>query len=290
MEKIFHPGEQAIHTLLGVSEEAHQLEGMIKDRIAPAAMRMLPAFGFVLATSIDSAGNVWTSFLTGSDGFLSVVSDKVISLSTTSDKKFLNNVQDNNEVGLLFINFEARVRLRINGTVVVENDRLVLTVKQSYFNCPKYIQARKFELAHQNHTGRESGETGLNDSHSRIIQAADTFFISTYVVGQGADCSHRGGSPGFVEVVDHQTIQWLDYPGNNLYNTIGNLHANPNCGLLFMDFTNNRMLQLTGTARFVVKDEESRFVVFTLKWINDIAEATPFKWEFLGYSQFNLAC
>lgn len=287
METVFHPGEQAIHTLLGVSEEAHQLEGMIKDRVAPAAMRMLPAFGFAVATSIDNAGNVWTSFLMGSDGFLSVVSDKIISLSTISDKKFLNNVQDNNEVGLLFINFEARVRLRINGTAVIENDRLVLTVRQSYFNCPKYIQARKFELAHQNHVGIESGETSLDDSHIEIIRESDTFFISTYVAGQGADCSHRGGSPGFVEVVDHQTIQWLDYPGNNLYNTIGNLHVNPNCGLLFMDFTNNRILQLTGTAQFVVKDQESRFVVFTLKWINDIADATPFKWEFLNYSQFN---
>jgi predicted pyridoxine 5'-phosphate oxidase superfamily flavin-nucleotide-binding protein len=289
MEKVFHPGEQAIHTLLDVSAEAHHLEGMIRERLAPAAMRMLPAFGFVLATSIDSSGNVWTSFLTGPTGFRSVVSDRVILLSTISDNRFLNNIRDNNEVGLLFISFEARVRLRVNGVVVVENDRLVLTVKQSYFNCPKYIQTRKFEFSHQNYAGRASEGASLSDPHIKIIQEADTFFISTYVVAQGADCSHRGGSPGFVEILDHQTIQWKDYPGNNLYNTIGNLYLNPNCGLLFIDFPNNRILQLTGTARFVVTDQDSRSVVFTLKRINDISDATPFNWKFISYSPFNMA-
>ena len=287
MDKAFHSGEQAVHTLLGVSDEAHQLEGMIRDGLAPAAMRMLPAFGFILATSMDSSGNVWTSFLTGPNGFVSVISDKIISLSTISDKKFSDNVKDNNEVGLLFINFEARVRVRVNGTVVTEGNGLLLTIRQSYFNCPKYIQARKFEFTHQNHADREHGEASLDDSHIKIIREADTFFISTYAAEQGADCSHRGGSPGFMEVLDHQTIQWLDYPGNNLYNTIGNLHVNPNCGLLVIDFANNRILQMTGTARFVVKDQDSRFVVFTLRSINDISDATPFRWKFLSYSQFN---
>lgn len=288
METVFHPGEKAIHDLLGISDEAHQLEGMIKGRLAPAAMRMLPAFGFALATSIDSSGNVWTSFLTGPAGFLSVVSDEIISLSTISDTKFLNNIKGNREVGLLFINFEARVRVRVNGTGVIDDDGgLVLTVRQSYFNCPKYIQARKFEFTHQNHTDGEHGEASLDDSHIRIIREADTFFISTYAAEQGADCSHRGGSPGFMEVLDHQTIQWRDYPGNNLYNTIGNLHVNPHCGLLVIDFATNRILQMTGTARFVVKDQDSRFVVFTLRSMNDISDATPFSWKFLSYSQFN---
>jgi len=288
MNKIFHPGEETIQTLLGVSGEAHQLEGMIRDRLAPAAVRFLPSFSFVIATSIDTDGNVWASFLTGPQGFISVVSDQIISLSSISDEEFSKNIKNNEETGLLFINFEARVRLRVNGTAVIENDRLLFTIKQAYFNCPKYIQARKPEWTHQHLGIRESGDRSLNDSQMAVIQKADTFFISTYVPEQGADCSHRGGNPGFVEVLDHETIRWLDYPGNNLYNTIGNLQLNPGCGLLFIDFTSNRILQLTGMGQFVVDDQDNRFVVFTIKSINDIADATPFKWIFLDYSPYNV--
>jgi uncharacterized protein len=288
MDKVFHAGEEEIHALLGVSEEARQLEGMIKDRLAPAAMRLLPSFSFVLAASIENSGNVWTSFLTGPKDFISVVSDKIIALSTISDERFLDNIKANREIGLLFINFEARIRLRVNGTLSIEDGRMLLTIKQSYFNCPKYIQARKFERLPQVHQRKEANRTRLEDSYIKIIQNADTFFISTYVAEQGADCSHRGGSPGFVEVLDDRTLRWLDYPGNNLYNTIGNLHVNPKCGLLFIDFPNNRIIQLTGTAQFIANDDDSRFVVFSSELVDDTFDATPFKWTFLGYSQFNL--
>ncbi len=288
MSKIFHPGEENIQALLGVSEDALQLEGMIRNRLAPAAIRFLPAFSFVIATSVDSAGKVWSSFLTGPKGFISVVSDQVISLASVSDRKFLDNIESNEEIGLLFINFEVRLRLRVNGTVMTENDRVLLLIKQTYFNCPKYIQARKAEWTDQNRNTRQSYAESLSDSQIEIIQKADTFFISTYAAEQGADCSHRGGNPGFIEVLDHNTIRWRDYPGNNLYNTIGNLQVNPNCGLLFIDFTNNRILQLVGTGQFVANDQNNRFVVFTLKSINDISDATPFEWAFLEYSPYNV--
>ncbi len=289
MSKIFHPGEETIQASLGVSGEALQLEGIIRNRLAPAVIRFLPAFSFVIATSVDSAGKVWTSFLTGPKGFISVISDQIISLSSVSDRKFLDNIESNEEIGLLFINFEVRLRLRVNGIVITENDRVLLLIKQAYFNCPKYIQARKAEWTDQNRSTRQSYAESLSDSQIEIIQKADTFFISTHAAEQGADCSHRGGNPGFIEVLDHNTIRWRDYPGNNLYNTIGNLQVNPNCGLLFIDFENNRILQLVGTGQFVANGRNNRSVVFTLKSINDISDATPFEWVFLEYSPYNVS-
>ncbi len=38
---------------------------------------------------------------------------------------------------------------------------------------------------------------------------------------------HRGGPPGFLRVVDEHTIAFVDYAGNRLYITSGNLLDNP---------------------------------------------------------------
>lgn len=286
MSGVFHSGELQVQHLFGVSEDANALEGMIRDKLPPAAIRFLPAFDFVLATSIDDLGRVWTSFLSGPKGFVSVPSASSLLLSTRDEKTFLTNIDKNDQVGLLFINFEARVRLRINGEIKKTSAGLLVEIAQSYFNCPKYIQARTPVGSHDNEAHSVYGISSLNDEHRDIINKADTFFISTYAPGQGADSSHRGGHPGFVEIVNDQQIRWPDYPGNNLYNTLGNLQVDAHCGILFIDFDNNRILQMTGMAKLLTHNDQHA-VEFTLTAMNDISDATPFQWKFLNYSPYN---
>jgi hypothetical protein len=43
----------------------------------------------------------------------------------------------------------------------------------------------------------------------------------------GADASHRGGRPGSVRVLDEGRLAFADYPGNNMFNTLGNLIEYP---------------------------------------------------------------
>jgi hypothetical protein len=64
---------------------------------------------------------------------------------------------------------------------------------------------------------------------------------------RGSDSSHRGGAPGFVRV-DGDRLWWRDYPGNNLFNSFGNLAVDPEAALLFLDFSTGRTLHLSGTA------------------------------------------
>ncbi|GAB4816610.1 hypothetical protein N2152v2_003656 [Parachlorella kessleri] len=73
----------------------------------------------------------------------------------------------------------------------------------------------------------------------------------------GADLSHRGGLPGFVQVLEGGSVlKWGDYEGNFMFNTLGNLLVNPSCSLLFLDFTNGDMLQVTGDAEVLHKDKQ----------------------------------
>ena len=62
-------------------------------------------------------------------------------------------------------------------------------------------------------------------------------------------CSYKGGDPGFVRVLDEQTIAFPNYDGNGMYLSMGNLLENPQVGLLFIDFTAVRpsRLRLNGS-------------------------------------------
>jgi hypothetical protein len=66
------------------------------------------------------------------------------------------------------------------------------------------------------------------------------------------DVSHRGGKPGFVRVdIDggRGVLTIPDFRGNFMFNTLGNLAADPRAGLLLVGFEHGGTLQLSGRAR-----------------------------------------
>jgi len=89
------------------------------------------------------------------------------------------------------------------------------------------------------------------------VQSADTFFLGTTHPEYGNDASHRGGPAGFVPA-DTRTVRWSDFPGNNMFNSLGNLAVDPATALLFIDFATGRAIQLSGTAAVQwLEDERS---------------------------------
>src|ERR1041384_5691157 len=78
------------------------------------------------------------------------------------------------------------------------------------------------------------------------ISRADTFFIGSRHAEGGVDASHRGGQPGFVQCIDERTLEFPDYAGNRMFQTLGNLVLDPTAGLLFVDFERGHTLQIAG--------------------------------------------
>ena len=100
-----------------------------------------------------------------------------------------------------------------------------------------------------------------------FIQARDMFFLATADQDGRPTCSYKGGDPGFVRVVDDRTLAFPNYDGNGMYLSMGNISANPEVGLLFIDFVKGNRLRVQGRAAVHLDDpllsdyEGAQFVV-----------------------------
>ncbi len=82
-----------------------------------------------------------------------------------------------------------------------------------------------------------------------FISRCRMLFLASADAQGHPDCSYKGGVPGFVHVPDERTLEVPDYDGNGMYRSLGNIRANPNVGLLFIDFETPKRLRVNGTAR-----------------------------------------
>jgi len=88
----------------------------------------------------------------------------------------------------------------------------------------------------------------ISDRDRAFIEARDMFFLATVDAQGHANCSYKGGQPGFVRVLDEHTIAFPNYDGNGMYMSMGNLRQTAEVGLLFIDFEGQTRARLNGTA------------------------------------------
>lgn len=90
------------------------------------------------------------------------------------------------------------------------------------------------------------------DAHARAFIALSPFMVMATSTKDGADCSPRGDAPGFVQVADERTLLVPDRLGNNRLDSLQNIAANPEVGLLFMVPGVAETLRVNGRAEIVV--------------------------------------
>ena len=90
------------------------------------------------------------------------------------------------------------------------------------------------------------------DHHCRAIIAKSPFILLGTSDSSGrCDVSPKGDYPGFVRVLDDETIAIPDLPGNNRLDTLTNMIINPQVGLMFMIPGMNETLRINGKVRLV---------------------------------------
>jgi predicted pyridoxine 5'-phosphate oxidase superfamily flavin-nucleotide-binding protein len=322
MAGIFHEGERAVQARAGVGHMARRVANGIHHALPPAAAEFLLTQPFAVLGARDGAGRVWASPVWGPPGFLRAADEATLIIAAhpaPGDPLAEQLIGAGGPVGLLVIEPESRRRMRVNGVAraLPHGDGLQICTEQVYANCPKYIQKRERadgppppSVAQPRPVGpsapREEGSrrgesvrtvgNRLDAAQKAWVGVADTFFIATAHPNAGADASHRGGNPGFVAISDDgKTLLWPDYSGNAMFNTLGNLQADPSAGLLFLDWERGGILQITGEAEIVWDGPRverfpgaERAVSFR---VTEVAEAPvgtlPLRYRLVEYSRFN---
>ncbi|MDD7912128.1 pyridoxamine 5'-phosphate oxidase family protein [Pseudovibrio exalbescens] len=300
----FHEGEIAVQEKLGV----RRVEDMARKFVRPFMPDQHRLFfenqPFVVMAARDETGRPWVSLLSGNGRFASSASSTRLILkgALPRDDALAKAAFENTDVGLLGIELATRRRNRVNGKLTqTENGTLQFDVRQSFGNCPQFITERTLFHAPESRPGKVRRSRNLSERQQAWIAGTDTFFIGSGHVGEethpsaGLDASHRGGAPGFVEVLNHRQFRFPDYAGNNHFNTIGNLVLDPRAGVTLVDFATGSLLQLTGTMEIDWTPNATqqqagarRMLVFTVDEAVELPQALPLRWRVAQENRLDL--
>ncbi|SFA79666.1 hypothetical protein SAMN03159496_00411 [Rhizobium sp. NFR07] len=263
----WHEGELEMQRHAGVAEHMDVLgRKFVRRFLLDQHREFYPLLPFIAVGAVDGEGVPWATIRSGNPGFLHSPDPLTLDIDAISDPgdPAEAGMKDGDPVGLLGIDLITRRRNRMNGTVSRSgSERFSVAVDHSYGNCPRYIQNRHFAFVRDPMVSAPSAalvSDRLDDDARRIIAAADTFFVASYVdrddEGRQVDVSHRGGRPGFVRVDADGGLTVPEFNGNLFFNTLGNFLVNPRAGLLFVDHETGDMLQLAGRVEVILESPE----------------------------------
>lgn len=88
----------------------------------------------------------------------------------------------------------------------------------------------------------------ISAEHKAFIESRDMFFLTSVDHRGYPTCSYKGGSPGFLKVLDGKTLAFPGYDGNGMFLSLGNIQANNKIGMLLIDFETPHRVRIHGTA------------------------------------------
>ena len=102
---------------------------------------------------------------------------------------------------------------------------------------------------------RAGDDQRLTWREADFVAQRDSFYMATVSETGWPYVQHRGGPPGFISVLDKETIGFADFRGNRQYISVGNLQKDDRVSLFFMDYPNKARLKLFGRAQFIGPDD-----------------------------------
>ncbi|CAM3957019.1 Flavohemoprotein [Pseudomonas reidholzensis] len=297
----WHAGEKRLQEKAGVAQRMDEFgQKVIRDYMPDQHRTFYHQLPFLVAGSVDANGRPWATLIEGEPGFVGSPDPRhlVIAARAPDADPASAGLAAGNAIGLLGIELHTRRRNRINGVIETASaGQLQVAVEHAFGNCPQYIQLRDYRRVDEPAQPREDS-TMLDARAMAMIEAADTFFVASYVDhadGQrSVDVSHRGGRAGFVKVEGNR-LSIPDYAGNLHFNTLGNLLLNPVAGLLFVDFASGDVLQLSGRTELLLDSPAiAAFEGAERMWTLEVEQVVwrpagvSLRWAFEGYAPTSL--
>lgn len=128
-------------------------------------------------------------------------------------------------------------------------------------------------------TQRRGFRTEITSDLAAFIEQSESFFIATATAQGQPYIQHRGGPPGFLEVVGPRSLRFKDLPGNRQFVTLGNLSENDRVHLFLMDYETKTRIKIWGRGR-VFDPNADRWIEITLTaWDPNCAQHIPLRYS-----------
>jgi predicted pyridoxine 5'-phosphate oxidase superfamily flavin-nucleotide-binding protein len=159
MDQLYHGGSRRLQDRFDTRRIADRLdEKTVRDFIDDGDRAFIEARDMFFIATADADGKPQSSYKGGDPGFVRVLDERTIAFPNYDGNGMyltMGNLLVNPHVGLLFIDFEGRKRMRLNGIASVkEDDPLLAEYPEAQFivrvratevfpNCPRYIHEYK---------------------------------------------------------------------------------------------------------------------------------------------------
>jgi uncharacterized protein len=155
VDSLYHGGSRSLQDRFDTRRIADRLvEKTVRETIDDDDRAFIEARDMFFIATADGEGRPQSSYKGGDPGFVRVLDERTIAFPNYDGNGMYltaGNLLVNPHVGLLFIDFEGRKRMRLNGIASVdENDPLLGEYPEAQFvvrvratevfpNCPRYI-------------------------------------------------------------------------------------------------------------------------------------------------------
>ncbi len=156
---LYHQSSRKLQDRFDTRRLADRIEErIVRDHIDGDDRAFIEARDMFFIATVDAEGQPQCSYKGGEPGFVRVLDDRTIAFPVYDGNGMYlttGNLLATTKVGLLFIDFEGRKRLRLNGNASVNDDdpllreypeaQLVVRVvaTEVFPNCPRYIHEYK---------------------------------------------------------------------------------------------------------------------------------------------------
>ena len=156
---LYHDGSRELQDRFDTRRLADRIEErIVHDQIDDGDRAFIEARDMFFIATTDEDGQPQSSYKGGEPGFVRVLDEKTIAFPLYDGNGMYltaGNLMTTKKVGLLFIDFEGRKRMRLNGIASVADDDPLLTefpeaqlivrvsATEVFPNCPRYIHEYK---------------------------------------------------------------------------------------------------------------------------------------------------
>jgi len=187
MSSIYHEGNRQLQDRFDTRRLADALEnGIVGDTINDDDKAFIEDRDMFFLATADEQGRPNCSYKGGDPGFVRVLDERTIAFPNYDGNGMylsMGNLVKNPNVGLLFIDFEGRRRMRVNGVASIdEHDPLLagypgaqfivrVRPREVFTNCPRYIH--RYQLVERSKfVPRAECETPVPDWKKGVAQSA----------------------------------------------------------------------------------------------------------------------